>query len=117
MVSKPGSVTRPPGTILLVCQSLPCFWGKVGLIWRTLLDAEMPVEMTRFADDARIVATRREHECDFTLVEQMDFVHRPPGRNVICLGGDGEYGCSDLRDRNRFSFNHIATFSQIIVQK
>ena len=59
-------------------------------------DLVASVGMTRFRDDARVVATTGEYKRDLGMAQVVQFVHRTPGRNVVALSTDQENRLVDV---------------------
>ena len=59
-------------------------------------DAIVPTQRPRLRDDASVVPTVGEQEGHVRFHEQIEFVHRPPWRDMIGLGPHREHGKTDI---------------------
>ena len=76
----------------------------------------MPAFVAGLADDACIVAAAGQHERYICGCDEIDFVDRLPGCDVILLRADGEDWDVNIAERDMPSVKLAASFKKIVMQ-
>ena len=79
-----------------LCLFGPLFGFHPGTVCRTYGALKTAMRVTRLGNDARVVASAGQNECDFCSAQMVQLVDRAPWRDMVALCPHHEYGLMDI---------------------